>query len=70
MALAKIQVEMYRCDAHILNVYAKEKEKNTTNQPTLLGILLKIKSKYLFSNSLIQLVIQSYSGNACCYFIR
>ena len=31
----------------------KEKEKNTTKWPTFLGILLKIKNEYLFSNSVI-----------------
>ena len=81
MALAKIHVEIYvsleifRCYAHILNEYAKEKEKeekekNTTKWPTFPGILLKINSEYLFSNSLIQLVIGSCSYNARCFFIR
>ena len=75
MALAKIHVglENFQCYAHILNEYAKEekeKEKNTTKWPTFLGILLKIKSEYLFSNSLIQLVKGSCSRNARCFFIR
>ena len=41
-----------------------------TKWPTFLGILLKIKSEYLFSNSLILLVIGSCSCNARCFFIR
>ena len=41
-----------------------------TKWPTFPGILLKTKSEYLFSNSLIQLVIGSCSYNARCFFIR
>ena len=46
MALAKTQVEIYALKifgayTHILNEYAKEEKKKTTDCPTFHGVLLK-----------------------------
>ena len=54
MALAKIQtgdisLKIFWCYAHILNEYAKEKEKNTTDWSTFMRVLLNKRSEYFFS---------------------
>ena len=44
----------FQCHAHVLNEYAKEeKEKNTTDCSTFLGVLLKKSSEFLFGINLI-----------------